>query len=163
MNPSIESQRINVRKHGIKEVLAKASALGILERTAGGQIIEGGRKDPHPHPNLLLSDCFAVSHSNTCSPPSASRRSVAANSFACQAGDSNSPSGRLNSSQSVSISFSFSLRGSWRKLSIVMLPNLPHRLEYVKPLSALRSNQSRRLIRRWTSPRLECMVFLKGL
>jgi len=120
VNATIESQRINVRENGIKEVIAKSLALGFVEHTASRQIVESGREYPHLHLNLLRRDCFAVSQSSTCSWPSASRRSVAANSSACQAGDTNSSSGRLNSSQSVSISFNFSLRGSWRKLSTVI-------------------------------------------
>ena len=124
VDPPVENQRINVRKNGIQKVIAKPLALGFVERAATGQIIEGGCQYPHLHLNLPRRECFAVSQSSICSLPSANRRSVAANSFACQAGDSNSSSRRLNSSQSVSISFSFSLRDSWRKLSTVMPKNL---------------------------------------
>jgi len=85
-----------------------------------------GCEYPRLHLNWPRRDCFAASQSITCSLPSANLRSVAASSFACQAGDSNSASGRLNSSQSVSISFSFSLRGISRKLSTVMPNNLVH-------------------------------------
>ena len=90
---------------------AKAIALLFVKRAASGQVIVRRCEYPHLHLNWPRRDCFAVSQSSTCSLPSANRRSVAASSFACQAGDSNSTSGRLNSSQSVSISLSFSLRG----------------------------------------------------
>ena len=52
-------------------------------------------QSPHSHSNLLRSAFLALSQSITCSLPSARRRSVSANSFTCQAGDSNSVSGRL--------------------------------------------------------------------
>src|SRR5438094_187149 len=112
MNPCVKGKRINVRENGIKKKRTQPFALQVIKVASGREVIENGGEDLHPHSNLLLSCFFAASQSSTRSLSSASRCSVLANSFWCQAGDSNSPSGRLKSSQSASISLSFSLRGN---------------------------------------------------
>src|SRR5262249_34930028 len=89
--PQKESRRNNHNPFG----------LSVIKLPADGKIIERGVKDPHSHSNRFRSFFFATSQSNTFSLPSETRFSVAASSFACQAGDLNSSSERLNSSQRV--------------------------------------------------------------
>src|ERR1035437_6143711 len=112
MNAAVQRKRIDIGEDRIEEIISQAFTLPFVEDTPGGQISESRGQYPHSHSNLLRSAFLAFSQSITCSLPSARRCSVSASSLACQAGDSNPASERLSSSHSVSISFSFSLRGN---------------------------------------------------
>src|ERR1035437_258002 len=111
MNAAVQRKRIDIGEDRIEEIISQTFTLPFVEDTPGGQISESRGQYPQSHSNLLRSAFLAFSQSMTCSLPSARRRSVFANSSACQAGESNSESGWLSSSHRVSISFSFSLRG----------------------------------------------------
>jgi len=110
MNAAIDQKRVNIGKQRIEKVETKSAALSFIKTKSRNQILIGFREDFNLHATRRRISFFARSQSMYEVRPAATRALRSFSAASCHLGDSSALELRLKSSQSASMTRSFSDR-----------------------------------------------------